>query len=114
MALHSVRGIAALTLTHTLAARDTRARALQRDRVWAEATPSPVGFPAQTVSLPSGGSAYSTTPAAPARQNSVLPVKTYLSFKTINVDAVKRKIGQLNDDMKSSDVRMESSVVTFS
>ncbi|WWC62195.1 uncharacterized protein I303_104790 [Kwoniella dejecticola CBS 10117] len=50
-----------------------------------------------------GSGAYSSTPAPPAqRPNGILPVKTYLSFKQMNVNAAKGKITQLNDEIKSS------------
>ncbi|WRT66660.1 uncharacterized protein IL334_003620 [Kwoniella shivajii] len=51
-----------------------------------------------------GGGAYSSTPAPaqPKRSNGILPVKTYLSFKQMNITAAKSKIAQLNEEIKSS------------
>ncbi|ORY26315.1 putative phospholipase A-2-activating protein [Naematelia encephala] len=46
-----------------------------------------------------GSNAYSTTPA-PIK--GVLPVKTYLSFKQMNVNAAKAKIAQLNEEVKAA------------
>ncbi|WWC69902.1 uncharacterized protein I206_103845 [Kwoniella pini CBS 10737] len=50
-----------------------------------------------------GSGAYSSSPAPPAQKsNGILPVKTYLSFKQMNVNAAKGKISQLNDEVKAS------------
>ncbi|KAK8864675.1 hypothetical protein IAR55_001927 [Kwoniella newhampshirensis] len=49
-----------------------------------------------------GGSAYSSTPAPKPKPKGVLPVKTYLSFKQINITAAKVKISQLNEEIKSA------------
>ncbi|WWC94553.1 hypothetical protein V866_001399 [Kwoniella sp. B9012] len=52
-----------------------------------------------------GSGAYSSSPAPPPqpqRSNGILPVKTYLSFKQMNINAAKAKIAQLNDEIKSS------------
>ncbi|KAK4685850.1 phospholipase A-2-activating protein, partial [Tremellales sp. Uapishka_1] len=42
-----------------------------------------------------GGSAYSSTPRVPEKKKGVLPVKTWLHFKTGNVAAAKTKINEL-------------------
>ncbi|WVF71170.1 hypothetical protein IAT40_005968 [Kwoniella sp. CBS 6097] len=50
-----------------------------------------------------GGSAYSSSPAPPQpkpQAKGILPVKTYLSFKQMNVNAAKGKITQLNTEIK--------------
>jgi hypothetical protein len=53
----------------------------------------------------SGGSGYSGTPAPPpSKPAGVLPVKEYLSFKQINLQAVKTKATQFAEDIKSSTV----------
>ncbi|WVW84162.1 hypothetical protein I302_106192 [Kwoniella bestiolae CBS 10118] len=52
-----------------------------------------------------GSGAYSSSPAPPSqpqRSNGILPVKTYLSFKQMNVNAAKAKIAQLNDEIKAT------------
>ncbi|WVR06773.1 hypothetical protein IAU60_003808 [Kwoniella sp. DSM 27419] len=49
-----------------------------------------------------GGSAYRSTPAPPPKPQGVLPVKTFLSFKQMNISAAKGKINQLNDEIKAS------------
>ncbi|KAK1923997.1 WD40-repeat-containing domain protein [Papiliotrema laurentii] len=49
-----------------------------------------------------GGGAYSTQQAPPPKPKGVLPVKTPLSFLTINVEPVKKKVAELNDTVKSS------------
>jgi hypothetical protein len=52
-----------------------------------------------------GGSAYSSTPAAPVQKSSnVLPVRQYLSFKQINLQAVQTKISQFADELKEEGV----------
>lgn len=42
------------------------------------------------------------------KQTSILPQKGYLSFKQANLPAVRSKIGQLNDQLKGSDVSCRS------
>ncbi|WVQ79673.1 hypothetical protein IAT38_001773 [Cryptococcus sp. DSM 104549] len=49
-----------------------------------------------------GGSAYSSTPKPKPKAQGVLPVKTYVPFKQMNVAAAKGKIAQLNDELKAS------------
>lgn len=57
-----------------------------------------------------GGSRYTgavTASSAPVQQSGakgILPVKTYLPFKQINVSAAKNKIQQFNDELKTSKV----------
>jgi hypothetical protein len=52
-----------------------------------------------------GGSAYSSTPAPAAQKSSnVLPVKQYLSFKQINLQAVQTKISQFANELKEEGV----------
>ncbi|WWC89009.1 uncharacterized protein L201_003926 [Kwoniella dendrophila CBS 6074] len=51
-----------------------------------------------------GSGAYSSSPVPSQlkRSNGILPVKTFLSFKQMNVNAAKGKIAQLNDEIKAS------------
>jgi hypothetical protein len=53
-----------------------------------------------------GGSAYSSNPTPIASKPGVLPVKTFLNFTHVNVAAAKAKITQLNEELKSSSVRV--------
>jgi hypothetical protein len=58
------------------------------------------------VLIGAGGSAYSTNPTPFASKPGVLPVKTFLNFTHVNVAAAKAKITQLNEELKSSSVRV--------
>jgi hypothetical protein len=43
-------------------------------------------------------------------QQSILPVKTPLLFKQLNVAAVKKKITELNNSIKNDPVKLEQSL----
>lgn len=76
----------------------------------------PTHLPVCSLSLPSlgrpqaestGGGAYTGSNAAssaPAKSTNVLPVKQYLSFKQINLQAVKTKATQFAEEIKTATV----------
>lgn len=58
-----------------------------------------------------GGSGYSGTPAPPpAKPTGVLPVKEYLSFRQINLQAVKAKATQFAAEIKTATVSVNHQV----
>lgn len=101
------------TLIHTLELHDIQARLARKVQTMVDLILSPVMFsPTCALGLMTfaGSSAYSSTPARHLKSKGVLPVKTYLSFKQLNVNAAKSKIAQLNEEIKASSVGTASAI----
>ncbi|KAL7422039.1 hypothetical protein Q5752_003812 [Cryptotrichosporon argae] len=58
--------------------------------------------PSAAVQYGGGSDPFTGSSKAPTKKAGILPVKTYLSFKTFNLQAARTKIGQLDDELKSS------------
>lgn len=107
MARHWVRTTVIPTWTHILVHLGTRVpqRRLRIKVVLILLPVCPSSFSRNCKELIVGGSAYSSTPAAPAQKSSnVLPVKQYLSFKQINLQAVQTKVSQFAEELKAEGV----------